>query len=263
MRSSLVAALDADGDSAVGVLTVKQKDAWWTVAVIDPIAASLLHVLCGIRWITPNRLSVASLIVALAAGSSLATGDLILGGLLFQLSFLLDCMDGKLAHSRGQLSEFGGWIDSVVDAARLAVCYGGLIWSLAGTSELGRADMLVAGVYPLLGYAVIVTGSAWPRRDPPTGLILAASPLAFARALPHRLGTPASSVDAEAVVFTLGPLLGQPVIGIWVGAAFNLVHLLVSVGVRGAHVTSRSRRLRPRGAREAQSERAPADVPHD
>lgn len=213
-------------------LTVKEKDAWWTVAVVDPVAAALLHPLLRVRSITPHHVSAGSLLLAIAAGLGFATGHLVVGALLFQASFLLDCMDGKLAHTRGEVAEWGKWIDSVVDALRFATCYAGLAWTVASPGEVERADIVAAAIYPALSYAVVFTGSAWPHRSPAKSLTLDASPLVFVRAIPRRLGAPMSTVDGEAVVFTIGPLLGRPILGIWVGVALNLVHLAVAVATR-------------------------------
>jgi phosphatidylglycerophosphate synthase len=231
-------------------LRVKKKDAWWTVVVVDPVAAPLLRALYQAPQVTPNRLTVASLTVAIAAGFSYASGTLVLGALLFQLSFLLDCMDGKLAHSRDQLSRFGGWFDSVIDGFRVVFCYGGLVWSFAD-DDLSRATTAVIALYPVLSYTVIVTGKAWPDRPPSEALSLNASTISFVRASPRRAGSPASGVDAEAAVFTLGPLLAEPVIGIWVGAGLNLVHLLGTAPVRTVRALSVERRAT---TREASSE---------
>ena len=53
------------------------------------------------------------------------------------------------------------------------------------------------------------------QRPPAPPLELPASTMAMLRAAPRRLGFPGSTVDAEAAVFTLGPILAMPVIGLW------------------------------------------------
>src|SRR3712207_8819073 len=44
---------------------------------------------------------------------------LLLGALLFHLSFVLDCMDGKIARLNGTGSPFGSWLDYVFDRLRV------------------------------------------------------------------------------------------------------------------------------------------------
>jgi len=41
---------------------------------------------------------------------------------LFHLSFVLDCMDGKIARLNGTGSVFGSWLDYVLDRLRVLVC---------------------------------------------------------------------------------------------------------------------------------------------
>src|SRR3954451_18875249 len=70
-------------------LPVKERDAVWTAYVIDPLAAPLVARVRGRRAVTPNRLTLASAVVAVGAAVAFALGPLLAGALLFQLSFLL------------------------------------------------------------------------------------------------------------------------------------------------------------------------------
>jgi|tagenome__1003787_1003787.scaffolds.fasta_scaffold20978641_3 phosphatidylglycerophosphate synthase len=204
-------------------LRVKARDAWWTVTVIDPIAAGLLRRVLGRRWLSPNRITGLSVGAALAASICFFDGALVLGACLYQVSFLLDCMDGKVAATRGIRSAYGAWIDSLADAVRLIACYPAL--AFASSDSKVSALMLVAiAVYPVTHFSVISTGAAWPGARPFETVTLPATFVAFARAIPQRLGSPLSSVDAEAVVFSIGPLTGHIVIGTLVGAVINLLH---------------------------------------
>src|SRR5215218_4811281 len=99
---------------------VKERDAVWTVFVVDPIAAPLAGRLRSARAVTPNRLTVGSVLVALGAAAAFALGPLWLGAVLFQVSFLLDCMDGKLASLRGRDDPSGALYDTIGDCVRLA-----------------------------------------------------------------------------------------------------------------------------------------------
>jgi phosphatidylglycerophosphate synthase len=109
--------------------TYKRRDAWWTVWLVDPLASRLVWLVAPWRWVTPNRLTGAAFVVG--AGSAAAFwqggyGWLLLGALLFHLSFVLDCMDGKIARLNGTGSVFGSWLDYVFDRLRVAICTVGL-----------------------------------------------------------------------------------------------------------------------------------------
>jgi phosphatidylglycerophosphate synthase len=105
--------------------TYKDRDAWWTVWLVDPLAARLVRVVSPWRAVTPNRLTVAAFLVGLVAAACFWRGTwgwLIAGAALFHLSFVLDCMDGKIARLNGTGSVFGAWLDYVFDRLRVLVC---------------------------------------------------------------------------------------------------------------------------------------------
>src|SRR4051794_30530771 len=194
----------------------------WTVSVIDPLATPLVARLRGARWITPNRLTVASALVAIAAGVAFAFDQLVAGALVYQVSFLLDCMDGKLAKSRGLRNPLGGWFDVIGDTVRLIACSIGLMIALADDSA-AAAPILMA--YVSLRFGVLMVAEA--RDAPARTATVAARPrlLDALRLAPRRMAPPGTTVDVEAVVFTIGPIVGRPVVAAAVGAAVELAHL--------------------------------------
>lgn len=63
---------------------------------------------------TPNQITILSFLVGIAAGFFFYDHPLI-GGLLAQISSILDGVDGDLAVFTGQTSSFGGFMDSLLD----------------------------------------------------------------------------------------------------------------------------------------------------
>jgi phosphatidylglycerophosphate synthase len=105
--------------------TYKGRDSWWTVLLVDPLASRLVWLVARYPWVTPNRLTIAALILGCAAAAGFATATrtgLIVGAVLFHLSFVLDCMDGKVARLNGNGSIFGAWLDYILDRVRVLVC---------------------------------------------------------------------------------------------------------------------------------------------
>jgi len=105
--------------------TYKSTDAWWTVVLVDPLAARLVWLVAPHRWITPNRLTAAATVLGLGAAGCFAgqgRGWLIAGAVLFHLSFVVDCMDGKVARLNGTGSPFGAWFDFIFDRLRVVAC---------------------------------------------------------------------------------------------------------------------------------------------
>jgi len=105
--------------------TYKARDAWWTVLLVDPLASRLVRFTANRTNVTPNQLTVGALVLGLGAGACFAVATwpfLLLGALLYHLSFTLDCMDGKIARLKGTGSVFGAWLDYIFDRVRVLAC---------------------------------------------------------------------------------------------------------------------------------------------
>jgi phosphatidylglycerophosphate synthase len=109
----------------IRVRTYKDRDAWWTVWLVDPVAARLVWLLAPYRACTPNRITAAAFVVGLGSAGAFAgrtTWWLVAGAVLFHLSFVLDCVDGKIARLNGTGSIFGVWLDFVLDRVKVLIC---------------------------------------------------------------------------------------------------------------------------------------------
>ena len=210
----------------VATTPLKARDAVWTVTVIDPVAVPLVARIAGRRFVTPNRLTVASALVAIAAGVAFALGELVVGAVVYQLSFLLDCMDGKLAKARAVSNPLGGWFDVIGDTIRLIACAIGLIIALQDHAPLA-APLVMAYVSLRFGVLAIAEARDQPARS--RSVEVPARPLAVLRAAPRRSGPPGTTVDVEALAFTVGPIVGLPVAGVAVAALAELAHLAMYV----------------------------------
>ncbi|MCA2219138.1 CDP-alcohol phosphatidyltransferase family protein [Jidongwangia harbinensis] len=105
--------------------TYKDRDAWWTVWLVDPLASRLVWLVAPLRSVTPNRLTVSAFLLGVGAAACFwqqSYAWLALGALLFHFSFVIDCMDGKIARLKGTGSVFGAWLDYVFDRLRVLVC---------------------------------------------------------------------------------------------------------------------------------------------
>ncbi|MGH4032196.1 CDP-alcohol phosphatidyltransferase family protein [Actinomycetota bacterium Odt1-20B] len=106
-------------------ITQKKRDAWWTVLLVDPVATPLVRLTAMRTRITPNQITWGAFLLGLGSAACFAFGDwkwLVLGAVIYHLSFILDCMDGKVARLTGTGSVFGAWLDFVFDRIRVMVC---------------------------------------------------------------------------------------------------------------------------------------------
>jgi phosphatidylglycerophosphate synthase len=127
--------------------TLKWKDAWWTVLFVDPVVAPAVAFIANRTPITPNVITVTSLLLGLACAGAfwLHTWTwLLIGALLYHLSFTLDCMDGKVARLKGNGSAIGGLLDYIFDRIRVVVVTLGLFGGQFHAT--GQARYLYAGI---------------------------------------------------------------------------------------------------------------------
>lgn len=215
---------------------VKARDLCWTVYVVDPIAVPLVERLRRFDWITADRLTLASTILALVAAGLFAAQRFVLGALVYQLSFLLDCLDGKIAALRSKRHEWGGWFDQAGDGIRILACSAGMGYGLVARGYDAEWQVALMILYPSIRSATVgmVGGRPRPKPDPASPLTsrtsshieLRPTPGAVLQAAGRRRLKPGSTVDTEAVAFTLGPLSGFPFVGFVAATVVDALHAL-------------------------------------
>ena len=114
-----------------------------------PLAALIVRAVFRTR-VTPNQLTFVSFFIGLAGAFALSRGTpafFAVGGVLAQLSSVVDCADGQLARARNRMSEFGAYLDLILDRINeffliAGVVFGAFAWS-------GSVRMLVLGLVAL------------------------------------------------------------------------------------------------------------------
>lgn len=61
--------------------------------------------------ISPNQVSVVSILIGLASAGLFAWGNFLAGAVVFQLCAIIDCVDGDLARALFKQSRLGKWLD--------------------------------------------------------------------------------------------------------------------------------------------------------
>jgi CDP-diacylglycerol--glycerol-3-phosphate 3-phosphatidyltransferase len=77
--------------------------------------------------ITPNTLTMIGLAGNFIGALFLAQGKFLVGGLIVLSMGPVDALDGTMARLRGEPSDFGAFVDSVVDRYSELISYGGLL----------------------------------------------------------------------------------------------------------------------------------------
>lgn len=145
-------------------LAVAKKDSRWALRLLQlnrylnrPLASLLVRAVFRTR-VTPNQITVAGFVLNLAAAGFFLRGRrefLLWGGILAQLSSIVDCADGMLARSRGQVSEFGAALDLILDRLGEFLVLGAAAAGLFFRS--GRALWLGLGFLALALYFLSLT----------------------------------------------------------------------------------------------------------
>jgi hypothetical protein len=107
--------------------TRKPKDIVWNRYVARPLAAVLLVPLRTTR-ITPNQITLATLVVFAAGGALLALGPgwpaLVAAAVVIEVAYVLDCVDGQLARLKGTSSPVGAHLDFLMDELKAFLLVG-------------------------------------------------------------------------------------------------------------------------------------------
>lgn len=114
--------------------------------------------------ISPNQVSVASILVGVASAWLFARGSFLVGALVFQLCAIIDCMDGDLARALFKQSRLGKWLDlggdQVVHFSVFAAIGIGVARTTPSVPALALGTSAALGV--LLCFAVIIRALARP-----------------------------------------------------------------------------------------------------
>jgi len=94
---------------------VRERDSWYVVLIVDRIGVPLVRGLDPISWVNANRITIVSFIIRGCAVALWVLDLSLVGFILWQAGFLLDCMDGQLARKRGASSRFGALLDEGCD----------------------------------------------------------------------------------------------------------------------------------------------------
>jgi len=202
--------------------SVHSIDSWWTRYFIDPVAVRLTWVFANFTRISPNAVTLMTLpIIFVSAFFFLRATrtDLIIGALIYEFNFALDCVDGKLARLTKRTSKLGAFSDLYLDNWNVIINLAALVWGrYAYSGDVGLlvvawAYMVIHLLSLLMKYiAQDVLGRDFKKQFYATdrdagygGLVGRARRLFSRKGLNMVLFT---TVEGEAVVFFFGPLTG-------------------------------------------------------
>lgn len=129
-----------------------QSQDFWAMVFARPLTILFLLPLADKPWVTPNGITVVSVLFKLAGLAALwlmpQWDGGVIGALLVNLGLVLDNMDGTLARYRNNSSFLGYYLDKTVDI----ICLAGLFIVVA--LRVGRETQeIIDVILPLVGFA--------------------------------------------------------------------------------------------------------------
>ncbi len=98
----------------------------WLKGILDPIGLFLNRI-----GLTPNMITLTGLVGHILAAAAAASGRISTAGWLIFFLGPVDALDGTMARLRGESSQWGAFVDSVVDRYSELFIFGGLIYAFS------------------------------------------------------------------------------------------------------------------------------------
>ncbi|HNX91372.1 MAG TPA: CDP-alcohol phosphatidyltransferase family protein [Candidatus Omnitrophota bacterium] len=217
---------------------------WWAALVILAPVKKITLFFCNYTDIHPNVFTFVAFLVRLVVILGFSTGDpLLVGicGVLFQVAYLIDCMDGPIARLKKKTSTFGRYFDHLSDllCGALAICalaYGqGAVWSFLTFG--------IIYIYFSEYYITLLVNLVMEKREDLSAQIKGIGKTSIVvKYLNYRsfffknnFKSFLSMPDVEAVMLTIFPLIGQPLLGLKIG--FVLIFVTSSYKVLSSFVS--------------------------
>ena len=152
--------------------TKTKDDEWWSSFLTSPLGIIANYGAVEVPWITPNRITAASFLVALVATICILIGGtacFLAAAILIHVSHVLDCMDGQMARYRQASSPMGSYYDRLTDQIQVALWFGAAGYA-AYVQSLSVTPVFLALIgiafYGLRGYAKYITLEIETAADP-------------------------------------------------------------------------------------------------
>jgi phosphatidylglycerophosphate synthase len=190
---------------------LKWPDAWWVVLVVDPVVMRILPWTLKHPRITPNKITLTGSALGCFAIAAFATGHLVVGALLFEARFFLDCLDGKVARARGWVSDRGAFLDMSLDVALITSAIAALAWHLSpGAGASGPTVPLLLSCSTVVTNCWLMWLILWDLDHPAPSRAPQSSSASWLRR--RRLYRRPRTVEIETLLLFIAPLTGSELV---------------------------------------------------
>ena len=143
--------------------TKNKNDEWWSSFVTSPLAVFANWIVVDWKWLTPNLVTLFSLITALLSALLIIIGgqlNFYIAAALINVSHIFDCMDGQMAKYRGTSSRAGNYFDKVTDSIQVFFWFSAIAYAAyLQTHSITPIFLAFTGVsfYSLRAYVKYIT----------------------------------------------------------------------------------------------------------
>lgn len=99
--------------------SLHSQEPWINVIIFKYITIPLVYFIVNYTKITPNIISIISLILGMSSAYFYFTNEVFFGGLFYLISYIFDAIDGKVARIKGSGKPYGEWLDMAIDRLNL------------------------------------------------------------------------------------------------------------------------------------------------
>ncbi len=182
-----------------------------------------------VRFISPNGLTLAGLLVTTLGAATLAYGSLLIAGVILLFAGLFDILDGAVARASGREYSYGAFLDSTIDRYSEGVVYLGILVYFLARHQT---------VEPILVFSALA------------GSFLVSYVRARAQSLGFVCDVGFMARPERVVIIVAGLILGQLSLALWILAIGTNLTALQRVAVVWRQ--SREERRADRAARQAE-----------
>lgn len=190
----------------------------WGAVISEPIGQAVRQYMLGVGralarlGITPNMATMIGFGLNLVVALVLGLGEPRAAGVLLLIASAFDMVDGAIARATGQISAFGGFLDSTVDRYSEIVVYVGLlIWlNTTDNDHLGSTLVLISA----------------------TGALMISYARARAEAIGHKASVGLVARPERVVLLAICLILNVPLLALWilavtthVTAVWRMIHV--------------------------------------
>lgn len=211
---------------------------WWAAFFILPLAKRAIHFFCNYTEISPNVFTLISFTLRIIAACFFTLGEysfLIIGAIIFELAYLIDCMDGVIARLKEKTSVFGRYFDHISDL----FCGVLLLTALAYSQRIFFSFLAIGIIYIYISeyYITFLTNLALEKQNNLSAriknlkenkilkMILKYRNFFFERNFKSFFSLP----DFEVLTLFIFPMIGQPVLGLKIGFGFIMIITLYKI----------------------------------